>query len=362
MTYPNRTLTSIFLMAVCYAYDALLAYTLKPLTDKSPFLQNAKGELFVRKLDCEYVRHWEDAARYVTIKLDGIHAKNVEPIGSMFIRVDGKIYDAFFPLFQQQKIARTNNIGNDIDVASFSVFDEEEQYFQDKNGLYYYERYPTSGACFINSPEGRYSTPIFLQKITLSSNNELALYRRQKNNIFLSEDNRSEKTFTPYARLDNALYWRNYARWNNVHHWRNYSSPYSDGQFIKVKGANPDTFRSLSSASNLRELFTDGRFTILRGTITEIKPETFREITYIENDGTKFVAPFFHANGSIYYLPYSLYGETEMPVKTDLDPSTFEVFKAIGTKGIYFHYIFRDKNFTYDYDGVKKMVEKQARS
>jgi hypothetical protein len=313
---------------------------LEPVSPGSAFHKDANGNVYLVKLDCNYVRpNYEARPKYETIKLEGLNAANIEPVGRGFIRSDGKLYDAFYPALKKQGSSKTHFIANSIDVKTFNVIDPEQNYFQDKNSIYYYERYPTSGSCLFPSPEGRFKEPIALNRIVLSSQEELTLYKRgQSFNIrtqFYNHD-----VYTPYAKLGDALYWVN-----------------DKGQFTKIVGANVDKFRSLSTQGDLRNLYTDENFVFFNGEITDIKLKTFAPIQYRHVGGAKIggVPNFFKANGAVYYLT-DKYRDLQIALlKTSADPDTFE---AMDTNGSYSGVIFKDKTFRYFFDKNTKQVER----
>ena len=250
----------------------------------------------------------------------------------------GKIYDGFYPELKKKGIAATNNIGNPIDVNTFKVVDDESEYFQDKNGLYYYSAYPTSG-CLPSSPEGGYSEPIILHKIILRSGEEVQLYRGQNYNIFVTRYGR--RSYTPYAQLNGSLYWRD-----------------PNGQFTKIPGADPARFRMLSENMMPSDLYTDDKYVFLNGKIVDIDPEKFQEISYMrKGSGERLVSNFFKANAKVYYLTDPLLQETDTSflLTTDADASTFEV---IDTSGSYSGLKFRDRNYFYHFNKDTKAIEK----
>ncbi len=110
--------------------------SIRPIAPGSPFLETP-FEVYITKFDCSYLRPLESSPKYRTIKLEDINAQDIQPVGRFFFKAKGKLYDAFFPIFKNRGIDKTNNIENPIDVTTFNVFDEEGDYFQDKNGLYY---------------------------------------------------------------------------------------------------------------------------------------------------------------------------------------------------------------------------------
>ncbi len=310
----------------------------------SPFYYTLSGDVYITKIDCEYKRPtWESSPRYVKIKLDGIKKSDVETVSKQFVKIKGKLYDGFYSEFKKQGIEKTNNIGTAIDVKTLKVVDVENEYFQDKNGLYYYSNYPTVDACFSPSPEGRYNGPIIFQNILLQSPEEIQLYRGQENNIFVSGEFK-DPSWTRYAKLNGALYWKNL-----------------NGQFIKISGADPENFRLLSKEIIGSELYTNGKNVFFNGNITEIDPTTFKEIMYPRLDNSeKLASNFFVANSHIYYFARTLYSGEELStlIKTDADASTFEI---INTNDSYSGLIFRDKDYIYKYNKNKKAFDKIAR-
>ena len=323
--------------------------SIRPIAPESPFLETP-FEVYITKFDCTYRRqNWESPPKYRTIKLEDINAQDIQPVGRFFFKAKGKLYDAFFPIFKNRGIDKTNNIENPIDVTTFHVFDEEGDYFRDKNGLYYYSGYPTENAC-LSPNQNSYPEPISLQKITLQSIEEMQLYRGHKNNIFLPVEENKSVSFTPYAKLNGSLYWRKYS----------YKDP--NGQFIKIIGADPEKFGFLcKSTFTPCDLYTDGRYVFLNGQITEIKPQTFQEITFRFNHRESYRglvwSNFFKANGRIYYLTSSsIYGDDAYIINTEADPTTFEV---IDTNGNGSGLVFRDKKYTYRYNKETKTVDKK---
>jgi len=328
---------------------------IRPIAPGSPFLETSLNEVYITKFDCtyEHYRPLESSPKYITMKLEGINAQDIMPVGGVFFKAEGKLYDAFFPIFKNRGIDKTNNIKNPIDVTTFNVFDEEGDYFRDKNGLYYYYRYPTVNAC-LSPNQDSYPEPISLQKITLQSIEEMQLYRGHKNNIFLPANSifrfAGEKSFTPYAKLNGSLYWRKYS----------YKDP--NGQFIKIIGADPEKFGFLcKSTFTPCDLYTDGRYVFLNGQITEIKPQTFQEITYSpKHYGEILWSNFFKANGRVYYLTIpNIDADDAYIINTEADPTTFEVIDTNGSgfPGL----VFRDKKYTYRYNKETKTVDKKPR-
>ena len=326
--------------------------SIRPIAPGSPFLETP-FEVYITKFDCTYRRqNWESPPKYRTIKLEDINAQDIQPVGRFFFKAKGKLYDAFFPIFKNRGIDKTNNIENPIDVTTFHVFDEEGDYFRDKNGLYYYSGYPTENAC-LSPNQNSYPEPISLQKITLQSIEEMQLYRGQKNNIFLPANGIfrpvGKKFFTPYAELNGSLYWRKYS----------YKDP--NGQFIKIIGADPEKFGFLCKSTFILEcdLYTDGQYVFLNGQITEIKPQTFQEITYSQKHyGEILWSRFFKANGRVYYLTVpNIDADDAYIINTEADPTTFEVIDTNGSgfPGL----VFRDKKYTYRYNKETKTVDKK---
>jgi hypothetical protein len=290
--------------------------------------------------------------------LTDLSAAAIHPVGSGFIRANGRLYDAFFGSFLRNGSDRTHNIGTPIDVETFAVFDEEGDYYQDKNGLYFFERYPTTNACITpgNGLNDRlHSSPLYLQKIELSSPEERALYRGQKHNIFLGDQ---FTDFTPYAKLGRRLFWRHYGVGNG---------PKSNGQFTEVSGADPEKFnrllkKDLGGDSGGENLYTDGQHVILAGKIVDIRPQTVKPVTYVRKGvGKTLWSCYLKADGQVFYFPTCApAGSLDEPslVETDADPETFEV---VDTNGSWSGLVARDKSHTFTFDSAKRVMIEQPR-
>lgn len=295
--------------------------------DGGTFEFKSNGDIVVHTQDCddpwigEFHQHAEPKRRATII--EGVNHKtdDVERVSSQFLRVNGKIYDAFVAEFQRAGLNQTNHIGNNINEAIFMATDDEEQYFTDGNNYYYYEYYPTFRACFLYNKE---SEPIILSEFQLNSPDEEKLYLGQENNLFITDPILPDRDkYTPFAALDDQLYFKS-----------------ESGQFVLVPDVNPQDIQELGETYT-SHLFTDGRKIIFQGEVLDYDVSSFAQVK-AGNMSTRF----FVIENSVYYLhiPTNAFYYDANLIETDIDAETF---KAIDTTGSYSGIVYQDKDYTY---------------
>lgn len=295
--------------------------------DGGTFEFKSNGDIVVHTQDCEdpwigeFHQHAEPNRRATVI--EGVNHKtdNVERVSSQFLRIDGKIYDAFVGEFQRAGIDKTNHIANNLVEASFQVTDEEEQYFTDGENYYYYEYYPTFRACFLYNEE---SEPIVLSEFQLNSPGEAQLYLGQDNNLFITDPIIPDRDkYTPFAVLNEQLYFKS-----------------KSGQFVLVPNVNPQGIQELGETYT-GHLFTDGEHIIFQGEVLDLDVSTFRQIK-----ANQMNTRFFVIEDSVYYLhiPINAFFYDASLIETDIDAESFE---AIDKTGSYSGIVYQDKDFTY---------------
>jgi len=302
--------------------------------DASTFVFKPNGDILVYALDCQDtgLTHQHATPNTRTTKIEGVNhnTDDVERVSSQFIRINGKLYDAYVAEFQRMGIDKTNNVGNDINERVFRVTDEEEQYFTDGVHYYYYESYPTFRACFSgndNSPkpfssnqkENVETEPIMLSEFQLNAPDEARFYLSQKNNIFTDE----RYGYTPFAALNGKLYFKS-----------------KSGKFVEVPGAKPSTVIELGETYT-GHFFTDGSLIIFQGNVLDFDLSRFRQIQ--AGDMSTF---FFDIEDKIYYLyiPTNAFYYDATLTETDIDAESFE---AVSTTGSFSGIVYQDKGYIY---------------
>jgi hypothetical protein len=285
----------------------------KTNSDSTTFEFHSDGSIYVNTNAC--------SGSIGRTKLYGVNhfEDDIEHISSMFIRVNGKLYDAHSAEFQRYKLDRTHNIRNPINEETFRVVDREKQYFTDDLNYYYYEYYPTSQACLHRQESSENFISIQLSEFQLSDPLEAKLYLSQENNVFTFDG-----SYTPFAKLRNKLYFKS-----------------RSGKFVEVEGASPDNIRELGSQYN-SNFYTDGKNVIFQGEALDFKLDSFKQI-----EAGSMSTSYFKIGGNIYHLhePTNARYFGGILTKTDIDAETFE---AIDSTGYYSGIIFQDKNYIYE--------------
>lgn len=328
-------------------------------TDSSTFVFKPNGDILVYTLDCEDtgLTHQHAIPNTRTTVIENVNHKTdeVERVSSQFLRINGKIYDAYVAEFQRMGINKTNNIANNINEERFRVTDEEEQYFTDGINYYFYEHYPTFRACFSGNdrslPQIPISTaneqtvknePIQLNEFRLDSPEEEKFYLSQKNNIFTDE----KYGYTPYAELNGKLYFKQ-----------------PTGKFTIVAGAKAESFVELmDNYSSYSSLYTDGQNIIFQGEVLNLDLNTFEAVTVRpQHLGYDIVTGFFKANNRVYYLTKDRLGSLEENsnlISVDADAETFEV---VDTNGSASGRVYQDKSYFYTFDKDSESFTKELR-
>lgn len=277
----------------------------------STFELQSNGDIYINTKPCS-----DSVGR---TKLDGVNhlVDDVEQISSKFLRINGKIFDAYAAEFQRHNIKKTHNISNNIVEKEFRVVDKEKQYFTDGLNYYYKKYYPTSRACLNNS---RKKSSIKLSEFKLESPTEAKLYLSQKNNILTSDD-----SYTLFAELNEKLYYKS-----------------KSGKFVEVPGVNPKTLRNIGN-TYLSRFFTDGQHLIFQGEVIDSDFDSFKQIKAGKKE------TFYYKIGDYIYRLYtstntSLYGAALS--KTDFDAETFEVLDPSDS---FSDRVYRDKNYIYSH-------------
>lgn len=312
----------------------LVANPLLALPNKGLFEFKPDGSIYVNAHDCENLemdQHTKQNKIATKIKHVNHLIDEVEQISSQFLRINGKLYDAYVAEFQRNNIDKTHNISNSIVEKEFRAVDKEQQYFTDGINYYYKKYYPTSNACLHQT---RKNTSIELSEFKLESPEEAKLYLSGENNIHTPDG-----SYTLFSELNEKLYYKR-----------------KSGRFVEVPGANPKTLRNIGK-KYMSHFFTDGQHLIFQGEIIGSDIDSFKRI----KAGEKYTF-YYKIGGYIYrlYTPRNTprYGGTL--TKTDFDAETFEVLDPTGN-GV--DRIYQDKNYIYSHKkGIKKWeVTKKAR-
>jgi len=262
-------------------------------------------------------------------KLNGVNhlVDDVERVSSHFLRINGKLYDAYSTEFQRNDINKTHNVSNNIVEQEFRVVDNKQQYFTDGVNYYYKIYYPTSRACLHSNR----NTSIELSEFKLDSPEEAKFYLSQENNIVTADD-----SYTLFAELKGKLYYKS-----------------KNGKFVEVPEVNPKTLRNIGK-EYISHFFTDGQHLIFQGEVidSDFDSDSF-ELIKTGEKGEKNT-PYYKIGGYIYHLYTpsisSRYDGTL--TKTDFDAETFEVLDPTGSGR---DRIYQDKNYIYSH---KKRIKK----
>lgn len=309
--------------------------------NKETFEFKPDGSIYVNTLDCENtgLTHQHAKANRRSTKINGINyiVDEVEKVSSQFLRINGKLYDAYIAEFQRKNIGRTHYISNYINEKEFRVTDKEENYFTDGKNYYYHNNYPTFRAClFRNSKQS--SSPIILSEFQLNSPEEQKFYLSQKSNIFVPKGY-GGYGYSPYAELNDKLYFKR-----------------KNGKYVEVPDANPKTLRELSDTFG-SHFYTDGQYIILQGNILDLELNTFKQIK-----AGKMHTYYFRIEDHIYHLhiPSGAFYYDAVLTKTNIDAETFE---AIDTTGSFSGVLYQDKDYIYKlksratkFEGVMKIA------
>lgn len=325
--------------------------------DSSTFVFKPNGDILVYALDCEDtgLTHQHATPNTRTTVIEGVNHKrdDVERVSSQFLRINGKIYDAYVAEFQRMGIDKTHNIANKINEKTFAVTDNEEQYFTDSTNYYFYEYYPTFRACFSghNSSIPQIPTvsekvvgtePILLNEFQLDSPEEAKFYLSQENNIFTDE----RYGYTPYAELNGELYFKQ-----------------PTGKFTLVEGAKSQGFIELmDNYSSYSSLYTDGQNIIFHGEVLNLDINTFEAVMVRPQSlGYDIVTGFFKANNQVYYLTKDRLGslkENSNLINVGADAETFEV---VDTNGSLSGRVYQDNGYIYSFNKESENFIKKPR-
>jgi hypothetical protein len=327
-----------FLKKVVVILSVLLSFLVTSSSlassNKGIFEFKSDGSIYVNALDCENPRvdqHAKLTKRATKIKHVNHLIDEVDQISSQFLRINGKLYDAYVAEFQRNNIDKTHNISNSIVEKEFRAVDKEEQYFTDGINYYYKKYYPTSNACLHRT---RTNTSIELSEFKLESLAEAKFYLSVENNIFTPDG-----SYTLFSELNEKLYYKR-----------------KSGKFVEVPGANPKTLRNIGK-KYISHFFTDGQHLIFQGEVIGSDFDSFKRIKTGKKD------TFYYKIGG--YI-YRLYTPSITPrydgtlTKTDFDAETFEVLDPTGN-GV--DRIYQDKSYIYSHKkGIKNWeVTKKAR-